>query len=247
MTELDHRIGVGVQAIASVQTAQSLSDTMRSLSEALGTQAAGFATFEPPTAAAGAHAVLRKQLTTASHSLAGGSMGSANTKCGGVVYAVQAAQRKLTKDLAGAVATMKKARLKFGTTLPNLGPEPADVRPSNGEILVRRGPRGRGELAVNNGGERDVAVAVVGSGATPSKPDVLMYVQANKVAKVKGIGGAYNLYFKSGRDWDPKRRQFNADCSFSKFQQRFGANLIWTVSLKKTVLGNAPTGEVDAF
>jgi hypothetical protein len=159
----------------------------------------------------------------------------------------QAVQRQLTATLAVPQTQLKALGLKFGSSLPDLGPEPADVRPSNGDIVVRTGAGGSGRLRVKNGTSQDVAVAVVKTGGVPSKPHVLMYVQAKKTATINRIGGGYNLYFKSGKDWNPKRRQFSSDCSFSKFDQGFGKNQGWQVDLQPSVLGNAPTSETDPF
>jgi hypothetical protein len=74
-----------------------------------------------------------------------------------------------------------------------------------------------------------------------------MYVQAKKTATVYRIGGGYQLYVKSGKDWNPKRRQFSSDCSFKKFDQPFSKNQGWEVQLQASVLGNASSTEVDPY
>ncbi len=156
-------------------------------------------------------------------------------------------QRKLTADLAGAVAALKKVGITFGSTLPNLGPEPTAQRPSNGDVIVRSGTRGSGRLQVENGTAQDVAVSIVNDGQAPSKPHIMMFVQAKKTATVSRIGGKYHIYYKTGKDWNAKRRQFSSDCSFAKFDQGFGKNEGWKIGLKPSIGGNATTSDVDAF
>jgi len=74
-----------------------------------------------------------------------------------------------------------------------------------------------------------------------------MYVHARKIATISQIGGKYHIYFKSGSDWNPKRRQFSTDCRFQKFDQGFGRNEGWQINLQPSSLGNASTSDVDTF
>ncbi len=113
--------------------------------------------------------------------------------------------------------------------------------------MIRSGDGGIGRLKVTNGTANDVAVSIVTDGKPPGKPHVMMYVQAGKTATISRIGGAYHIYFKSGADWNPTRRQFGEDCTFQKFDQAFGRNEGWQVNLKPTIGGNAKTTEVEAY
>jgi hypothetical protein len=75
----------------------------------------------------------------------------------------------------------------------------------------------------------------------------MMYIQAGKTSTATRIGGGYRIYFKSGTDWNPDRKQFSADCSFQKFDQTFDRNESWQVNLEPVVGGNAKTTEVEAY
>lgn len=249
LTELDKRLAAGIKALSTANNADNLVDAMTSLAQTLDNESSALASVKPPAAALAAHRVLQARLKAAGSALAGAEAGDAhrNAKCGGVVYTSQQMQRKLTADLAGAVAALRKVGLRAGTTLPNLGPEPADQRPSNGDILVRSGSRGSGRLQVTNGTSKDVAVSVVTDGQPASKPQVMMYVLAKRTATISRIGGSYHIYFKSGSDWNSKRRQFSSECSFQKFDQGFGPNQGWRIDLQPSALGNASSSEVDAY
>ena len=249
LTGLDQRLAPAIKALSSANNGDNLADAMTGLSQLLETEKSALADVKPPAAAAAAHKALQTRLQAASDDLSGTENDDAvtNAKCGGVVYTSQNLQRKLTADLASAVAGLKKVGIRFGSTLPNLGPEPADQRPTNGDIIVRSGTRGLGRLEVENGTDKDVAISVVTDGQPPSKPHVMMFVQAKKTATVSRIGGKYHIYYKTGSDWNAKRRQFSSDCSFSKFDQGFGKNEGWKIGLKPSIAGNATTSDVDAF
>lgn len=245
LTELDRRLAGDINALAKVRNEASLTEAIDNLSQTLTTESATIGAIQVPKRIGAANRVLQLRLKAAATTLS--AAGTEDVSCGGLVYVSQAIQRQLTAVLAVPQTQLKTLGLSFGSSLPDLGPEPADVRPSNGDIVVRTGASGSGRLRVKNGTTQDVAVAVVKTGGAPSKPHVLMYVQAKKTATINRIGGGYNLYFKSGKDWNPKRRQFSSDCSFSKFDQGFGKNQGWQVDLQPSVLGNAPTSGVDPF
>jgi hypothetical protein len=249
MTELDQQIASAIQELTTADNSTNLTNALTGLWQMLDTAKLDLEDVRPPAAAAAAHKLLQTRLQKASADLSGTEQEGAETdaKCGGVVYARQNLQRTLTADLGPAVAGLKKAGIVFGSTLPKVGPEPADQRPSNGDIIVRSGPRGSGRLQVENGTDKDVAVSVVTDGQPPSKPHVMMFVQAKKTATISRIGGKYHIYYKTGKDWNAKRRQFSSDCSFSKFDQGFGKNEGWKIGLKPSIAGNASTSDVDAF
>ncbi len=245
LTELDKRLASEIQALGRVRSEDRLTTAINNLAETLKTESTAIGALKVTKRVGAANRQLQLRLKAAATTLSGTS--TDDVGCGGLAYVSQAVQRQLTANLAVAVSQLKTVGLRFGSTLPDLGPEPADVRPSNGDIIVRTGSGGIGRLQVKNGTSQDVAVAVVKTGGAPNKPHVLMYVQAKKTATINRIGGAYTLYFKSGKDWSPKRRQFSSDCSFSKFDQGFGKNQGWQVDLQPSALGNAPTSGVDPF
>ncbi len=249
LAKLDQQIATDLRGLTGAKSADNLADAMDTLAESLNSTAAELALLKVQPNIATAHRTLQTKLRAAASSLTGPQADDVDTnaKCGGVVYTSQNVQRKLTTDLTGAIAPLGRFGLKFGTTLPEVGPKPADQRPSNGDVLVRSGARGSGRLQVTNGTTEDVAIAIVTDGKPPSKPHLLVYVQAKKTATINRIGGKYHVYFKSGTDWNPQRRQFSAGCSFSKFDEGFGRNEGWKIDLKPTILGNASTSDVDAF
>jgi hypothetical protein len=249
LTQLDQQLAPAIKALGTANNGDNLASAMTELSQQLSSGASSLAAVKPPAAAVAAHKTLQARLNAASSALEGSKADDAvtNAKCGGVVYTSQNMQRKLAADLASAVAQLKKVGIRFGSTLPNLGPEPADQRPSNGDIIVRSGARGSGRLEVENGTDKDVALSVVTDGQPPGKPHLMIFVQAKKTATASRIGGKYHIYYKTGTDWNAKRRQFSSDCSFSKFDQGFGKNEGWKIGLKPSIAGNASTSDVDAF
>ncbi|TDD28132.1 hypothetical protein E1218_08280 [Kribbella turkmenica] len=249
LTRLEKSLAGGLRALTRVRTAEALTEAMDGLSSALDAASSELAETTVTSRLAGVHKVLQARLRVAAASMSGAKSDSVelNARCGGVAYTSQKVQRQLRADLKSAIVSLDKLQLRFGSSLPDPGPEPGKVRPSNGDVLVRRGPAGIGRLRVTNSTSKDVAISVVSRGQPPGEPHVMMYVQSKKSATISRIGGAYTIYFKSGTDWNPVRRQFSADCSFQKFDRSFGRNEGWQVDLRPTIAGNASTTEVEAY
>ena len=249
MKELDQKIAAAIDGLNTANNGTNLSLKLTELWQLMDTAKSELEEVKPPAAATAAHKLLQTQLQKASDDLSGDEQDDAESdaKCGGVVYSRQNLQRKLTAALGPAVAGLKKVGITFGSTLPDLGPAPTAQRPSNGDVIVRSGSRGSGRLQVENGTDQDVAVSIVNDGQAPSKPHIMLFVQAKRTATVSRIGGKYHIYYKTGKDWNAKRRQFSSDCSFAKFDQGFGKNEGWKIGLKPSISGNATTSDVDAF
>jgi hypothetical protein len=249
LTKIEQSFAGDLRALTRVRTAEGLTQAMDGLVSALNSAASQLTDTTVTSRLTGVHQVLQARLRAAAKSMSGSKSERVelNARCGGVAYTSQKVQRQLIADLNSAIVALRKLQLRFGSTLPDPGPEPEDVRPSSGDIVIRRGTEGTGRLRVTNGTSKDVAVSVVNTGQPPSKPHVMMYVQARKTATITRIGGAYTIYFKSGTDWNAKRRQFSADCSFQKFDQSFGRNEGWQIDLQPTITGNATTTEVEAY
>ncbi|MEV8374055.1 hypothetical protein AB0P21_15040 [Kribbella sp. NPDC056861] len=245
LIRLDQRIAGDINALGTVKTEDSLTAAMENLAQTLSTESTAVGALKPPARAVAANRVLQLRLKAAGTVLASGD--TSNVGCGGLAFVSQAVQRQLVNTLSVAVTQLRTLGLVFGRTLPDLGAEPADTRPSNGDIIIRSGAGGSGALRVKNGSTVDVAVSIVSPGKAPGKPHIMMYVQAKKTATVYRIGGGYSLYIKSGKDWNPKRRQFSSDCSFKKFDQPFAKNQGWEVQLQPSVLGNAKSSKVDPY
>lgn len=245
LIRLDQRLAGDINALATVKTESSLSAAMENLTQTLNAESLALGSIKPPARAVAANRVLQLRLKAAATALSAGD--TSDVGCGGLAYVSQSLQRQLTTTMSTAVAQLRTVGLIFGRTLPDLGPEPTDTRPANGDIIVRTGPGGNGALRVKNGSAADVAVSIVSPGKPPSKPHIMLYVQSKKTATVYRIGGSYHLYVKSGKDWNPKRRQFSSDCSFKRFDQGFSRNQGWEVQLKPSVLGNARSSSVDPY
>lgn len=244
LIRLDQRLAGDINALSTVKTEESLNAAMDNLTQTLNAESLALGSIKPPARAIVANRVLQLRLKAAASNLTAGD--TDDVGCGGLAYVAQSLQRQLTTTMSVAVAQLRTLGLIVGRTLPDLGPDPADIRPANGDILVRNGPSGPATLQIKNGKAQDVAIAIVNTGQKPAKPNVLVYVQAKKSTKVYRIGGAYQLYFKTGKDWNPKRRQFSSDCAFSKFDSAFAKNKAWIIELQATV-GNTTASNVDPF
>ncbi|MDX6279807.1 MAG: hypothetical protein QOH03_878 [Kribbellaceae bacterium] len=242
---IDKRLDSDINALGRVRNESDLTTALENLTQSLNAESLALGSIKPPARAVPANRVLQLRLRNAAIAMRNGD--TSDIGCGGLAYVSQALQRQLTATLSPAVAQLRTIGLIFGRTLPDLGPEPTDNRPSNGDVIVRTGNGGAGALRVKNGSSADVAVSIVPTGKAPGKPHIMMYVQAKKTATVRRIGGGYQLYIKSGKDWNPKRRQFSSDCSFKKFDQPFAKNTGWEVQLQASVLGNASSSEVDPY
>jgi hypothetical protein len=248
LTRIDQVLAGPASRLTKVRTAEGLSDAMATLAESLNTVSVRLAALKVTPRLSAVHDLLLVRIGVAATQLSGlADETEDDARCGGVPYTSQNVQRQLRTDLRPALVMLQRLKLTFGKTLPNPGPAPEQVRPDSGEVLVRRGPNGSGQLKITNGTAKDVAVSIVSDGKPPGSPQVMVYIQATKATTVKEIGGAYHLYFKSGTDWDPGKRKFRADCSFKKFDQNFGRNQGWQVNLQPTPGGNADTTEVEAY
>ena len=225
LTKLEQSLAGPLRTLTRVRTAEGLTEAMTRLADSLNAASSQLADLTVTTRLTAVHEVLQDSLGSAAEILSNSDRTEANARCGGVAYTSQKVQRQL----------------------PDPGPAPKAVRPSNGAIVIRSGPTGTGRLKVTNGTANDVAVSIVTDGKPPAKPHVMTYIQAGKAATISRIGGAYHVYFKSGTDWNATRRQFGEDCSFQKFEQAFGRNESWQVNLEPTLGGNAKTTEVEAY
>lgn len=160
------------------------------------------------------------------------------------------ATRELRTALEATTAKLPGERVSL--SLPSAG-QKVGSRPANGS-LVRSGSRnGRGTLTVDNDGGSSDTVVTLRKG---SKTAFSVYVRSGKKTTVRGISdGTYSVYFTSGDHWDRKTRAFASDCQFEKFDESFRYSTrstatriewtTWTLELQSSLLGNAPTSDVD--
>ncbi|HET6737869.1 MAG TPA: hypothetical protein VFH76_03010 [Kribbella sp.] len=248
LTRIDQVLAGSARTLTRVRTAEGLGEGMRTLARSLNTVAIRLAALVVTPQLAGAHALLQERIgVVASRLTSTADATEDDARCGGAAYTSQKVQRQVRADLGTAFDQLERLKLRFGATLPDPGPAPKSERPASGEVLIRRGPEGTGRLRITNGTATDVAISLVGDGKPPGSPQVMLYLQATRTTTVNRIGGAYRLYFKSGADWDPKRRQFRSACTFKKFDQTFTRNQGWQINLQPRPTGNAPTTEVEAY
>lgn len=248
LTRIDQVLAGPTRALTRVRTAEGLSDAVSTLAESLNTIAVRLSALTVTSRLVGADALLQERIGVAAMRLTSSAdKTEEDARCGGTAYTSQQVQRQLRADLSPALVQLQRLKLTFGRTLPDPGPAPKQVRPDNGEVLVRRDPEGTGRLKITNGTTKDVAISIVSDGKPPGTPQVMVYLRATQSTTVNRIGGAYRLYFKSGTDWDAEHRKFRSGCSFKKFDQTFGKNQAWQVNLQPRPGGNADTTEVEAY
>lgn len=219
---------------------------------ALDAQSTVLGALVPPTAVASAHASLTTGLGIASTGVRGVTLAAeAPNRCGITVPALPEAKKAVDQQVRELGQTYFAPLTGLGFQVGSFVPPPAaaevleERRAANGDVVVRNGGRGPGTLDINNGTAGDIAVSVVSG--DPSNPQVMVYVQGSSNASVSGISGDYEVYFKSGTDWDSGRNGFTRDCSYEKFDDLFTGDSDWSIDLQATPAGNASTSDVPAF
>lgn len=207
----------------------------------------------PPADVASAHSALMAGLVVASTNVRGVQLAdeTPNT-CGITVPAWPEATKAVDQQIRNLGETYFAPLTTQGFQIGSFVPPPAapaaapeERRAGNGEVVLRNGVQGPGTLEINNGSAGDIAVSV--ALGDPSNPQVVVYVQASSKASVSGISGDYNVYFKSGKDWDAGRNGFTRDCSYEKFDDLFTGDSDWSIDLQASLAGNASTSDVPAF
>jgi hypothetical protein len=156
------------------------------------------------------------------------------------------------RDASEALAAKGGARgYRVDLTFPAT-PKEQNRRLPNGQF-VRPGSRtGRGELTIDNSGDRDYVITL----ALGKRPALSVYVRKGSKDKVTGIrDGTYQIFSTTGVDWDPKSRAFTRDCTFERFEDSFKFATTqtatrtewttWEITLEPVAGGNAQTREVD--
>ena len=253
LTALDNVLRTAVNQVHAANAVVGFNTSRDALVTALDAQADALRSLVPPAGAAGANPRLATALDQASSQVAAieSSTSDSADSCGIAELAISQAKREVDTILRGeAIGAQLKALVAVKFTVgafvpPPPPPAPQSQRPPNGKIVVRSGPRGSGRLDITNSGESDVAVSVVTG--EPSKPQVMIYVWTGAKASISGISGSYQVYFKSGSNWDDARHGFTSGCSFEKFDEPFDRNAHWEISLEKSTLGNASTSTVPGY
>ncbi|WP_147339331.1 hypothetical protein [Actinomadura spongiicola] len=96
----------------------------------------------------------------------------------------------------------------FPATIADPGPR-TEHREPNGRLLKKGARGGRGDLIVENNGERDAVVSLTRSG----KAVFTVYVRRKGKTTIKDIAdGTYRIMYTTGSDWDTKAKRFSRDC-----------------------------------
>ena len=246
LTRLGEAVRPAVAQVNAAGTMVELAPARDALSAVLREQTSALAEIVPPSHATVPTRDLRQALGALDEHVKALNLTGLGESCGGVRPVVDDIDLALNSaDLRNSITGLAAAGFQVGAFVPP-APRPHDDRhAANGTIVQRSGPKGPGKLDIDNGTDSDVAVSVVTG--EPSKPQVMIYVRAGQHATVTRISGTYDVYYKSGADWDAGRRQFTRDCVFEKFDLPFFEYSNWEIELRKSNAGNASTSSVDAY
>jgi hypothetical protein len=198
----------------------------------------------PPESATGAHGTL----VTALRGLADDAEDAAGAKpkCPAAAPLAELLGSDRAEDVReqSKALAAKDATFRIGSFLP-ARPKEQNRRLGTGTFVTKKSGSGAGDLVIKNGAG-DTTVSLVPKGT--KKPNFTVYVRANAKHTVKNIrSGTYQVFAAAGEDWDPGRKGFTRDCSFTKFDDDFAMEpgVIWTITLTQVVGGNASTSDVD--
>jgi hypothetical protein len=252
LAKFDEAVRSALDKAHAAGTNVEFGTAQQELAAVLDAQSTALGALLPPTAVGSAHASLTTGLGIASSGVRGVSMGAETpNSCGITVPALPEAKKAVDQQVRDLGQTYLAPVAALGFQVGSFVPPPAaaevlpERRAGNGEVVVRNGGQGPGTLDITNGSAGDVAVSVVSG--DPSNPQVMVYVQGSSNASVSGISGDYEVYFKSGADWDSGRNGFTRDCSYEKFDDLFTGDSDWSIDLQATPAGNASTSDVPAF
>jgi len=252
LTKFDEAVRVGLEKAHAAGSNADFGTAQQELVVVLDKQTTALRALVPPKVVAAAHTSMTSGLVVASTGVRGVSLAAeVPNSCGITVPALPDAKKAVDqqlRDLGQVYLTpLTAAGFQVGSFVPP--PAPAEVleerRADNGQVVLRNGGQGPGTLDITNGSAGDVAVSVVSG--DPSNPQLMVYVQGSSSTSVSGISGDYEVYFKSGTDWDAGRNGFTRDCSYQKFDDLFTGDSDWSIDLQATPAGNASTSDVPAF
>jgi hypothetical protein len=256
LTGFEQSVQPPIDRLVAATSVDEVASARSELATAMQAQEQALRDVTPPDNARGQHDAVLTFLRSAPGLLALAPPDATPNECGIAPSAeeqtamAKAAVRQELETAASGVSTaaLAGAGLTFnGSLIPPQVDLPAqqDRRGENGAVLQRNGPRGGGTLEIKNGGGSDAVIAAVVS--DPAAPTASIYVQAQSTARLTGLAGTYQVYFKSGTDWDGQALKFTRDCAFQKFDDSFDANSDWSITITPVVGGNATSSDVPAF
>jgi hypothetical protein len=254
LTALDQALAPPMDAVAAAGSVEAVEAARTATLQALKPHISNLMKVVPPASATLAHSTFMAALVSAEETLESPAVAPPAARansCGIVMDILPTVKNNATAwARIMQIKPLVDAGFQVGTFIKPALAESAEStenrRAANGKIVQRAGPRGRGQLEITNGADTDFAVAVVTSG-DPKNPQVTIYVRANEKTTITGISGTYQVYFKTGADWDDARRGFTRGCLYEKFEQSFDQASNWRISLEKSVAGNARTDDVPPF
>jgi hypothetical protein len=256
LTTVDQTVPPVIERIAAATTTDEITAARAELAQNAELQADALEPVLPPVAAESAHNDLVDYLQTVTTVDDLPVETPQANECGvlpGQEQQAYQAKADTQQILAGAstgldATAFTGAGLTFTGRLTFDQPQPPaeqNRRADNGTVVQRSGSRGQGQLVVENGGASDAVIAAVAG--DPANPLASIYVQANSTATLTGIRGDYEVYFKSGTDWDEQALKFTRDCQFQKFDDLFDSGSDWEISITPSVGGNASTSGTGPF
>jgi hypothetical protein len=252
LTALDQALAPPMDAVIAAGSPEAIQAGRAATQQALTTQISNLIDVVPPVAVAAAHSAFMAELASAERALklpGATAPTTRTTTCGVVLDNLPGVKNTATAWARGVpVKPLVDAGFTVGAFVKPVVPEPGEStdnrRGANGKVIQRAGPRGRGRLEINNSADSDFAVSVVTSG-DPKRPQATIYVRAGSNATLTAIAGTYEVFFKTGADWDG--RGFTRDCAYERFEQSFDQSSNWRISLEKSIAGNAKTDDVPPF
>ncbi|RZS32790.1 hypothetical protein EV193_111175 [Herbihabitans rhizosphaerae] len=258
LTGVEQTVRPAVERMLATGTVAELTAARKDLQAVLDQQRAAVAPVKPPTEVGERHQDVLTALGATRIDVPVNS-GVPPNICGIPTPEIDLASAKLltyrSVELPGWLeAGLTNVGLRFGAEMlpppPVIPPPPPELnrRARNGEIVQRAGRRGSGELLIRNGSASDYAVSAVTG--NPAIPQATIYVHANSNTKLTGLSGTYEVYLKSGVDWDAGRRGFTRGCGFEKFDEPFHPSSNWEIELQTTERGDggaAATSSVPPF
>lgn len=97
--------------------------------------------------------------------------------------------------------------------------DPLATRPTSGTVIVEGSrPSALGTFEATNGSDKDAVVFLVPVGETEAA--IAFYVRSGDTHKIRGVpDGAYEIYFRSGRDWHESAQSFAREELLNKFDR----------------------------
>jgi hypothetical protein len=253
LAEADSAIGTDFRRLDTT-SAQILASAIPIAAQTMYVQTQRLRAVKAPPSAAAPHADLLTELAGFSDMIQRLGSDAQQPKPSCPAAATSSYGSLLTSTFADRIRADAQALVKanpafvFGNFLPAAPQAPAS-RPATGTFITTPSRHGSGQLKIKNGGD-DTAVSLVPTSGTTT-PLFTVYVRGDSDYTINDVGtGTYQIFYAAGTDWNPDRKGFLNDCTFSKFDDtfRFRAYPVidtWEITMTPVAGGNASTTQVD--